>query len=174
MAKGGKNLKAALQSQQNRLKAKQKIAHAAQVAEQKAKRIGQSGRPETPKAKPSADTKGKGKAKAQAPRRPTIPFKPSDKILLIGEGNFSFARSLIRDAPAPLQDLPPSNVTATSYDSEEGCYLKYPESQEIVSFLRSQGVEVIFDVDATRLEKHPRLKGRKWDRISFNFPHAGM
>jgi 25S rRNA (uracil2634-N3)-methyltransferase len=28
-------------------------------------------------------------------------------------------------------------------------------------------------VDGTRLEKHHALKGRKWDRICWNFPHAG-
>ncbi|KAH9486444.1 25S rRNA (uridine-N(3))-methyltransferase [Psilocybe cubensis] len=173
MGKAGKGLKSALLSQQSRLKAKQKLSHAAQVAEQKIFRMtGKQPRRDAARMDPTRDTKGKGKAIPQT-LRPTIPFNPTDKILLIGEGNFSFSRSLILDAPIQLQSLPPNNVTATAYDSEEECFSKYPEAEGIVSFLRSKGVEVIFGVDGTRLEKHPRLKGRKWDRIVFNFPHAG-
>ncbi|PPQ69434.1 hypothetical protein CVT25_004825 [Psilocybe cyanescens] len=175
MGKAGKNLKSALQSQQSRLKAKQKISHAAQVAEQKTSRkTGQQSLGlENTGSRFTKDVKGKNKAIPNPVRRPTVPFDPTDKILLIGEGNFSFARSLILDAPVQLQTLPPSNLTATAYDSEEECYSKYPEAEAIVSFLRSKEVEVIFGVDGTRLEKHSRLKGRKWDRIVFNFPHAG-
>jgi len=33
--------------------------------------------------------------------------------------------------------------------------------------------EVLFGIDATKLQKHPVLKGRRWDRIVWNFPHAG-
>lgn len=166
MGKAGRNLKNALLSQQSRLKTKQKISHAAQVAEQKSARNSKGHFP-------SKTAKGKEKATASSGPRPTVPFHPWDKIMLIGEGNFSFARSLVLDPPAVLQDLPPNNITATAYDSEEECYSKYPESKEIVSFIRSKGVEVIFGVDGTRLEKHSKLKGRRWDRIVWNFPHAG-
>jgi 25S rRNA (uracil2634-N3)-methyltransferase len=51
--------------------------------------------------------------------------------------------------------------------------VKYPDAQIIVQGLREKGVEVLFDVDATKLEKVSALKGRKWDRIVWNFPHAG-
>ncbi|KAF8913186.1 hypothetical protein CPB84DRAFT_1742552 [Gymnopilus junonius] len=167
MGKAGKNLKNALLSQQFRLKAKQKLSHAAQVAEQKSSRNSKGHYP-------SKASKGKEKTAASgSSSRPTIPFNPWDKILLIGEGNFSFARSLIQGPPTPLLSLPPNNITATAYDVEDECYAKYPESSGIVSFLRSQGVQVIFGVDGTRLEKHPKLKGRRWDRIVWNFPHAG-
>ncbi len=117
--------------------------------------------------------KGKKKAVQGYTKPPVIPFKLSDKILLVGEGNFSFARALIENAPGELRSLPPSSVTATAYDSEKECFVKYPESEEIVAFLKSKGVTVIFSVDGTHLEKHPSLKGRKWDRMVWNFPHAG-
>ncbi|KAG6336230.1 hypothetical protein ID866_2849 [Astraeus odoratus] len=146
------SLKATLQSQQFRLKAQQKAAHAVQVAEQKGKR------------------KLQGKLN---PSPPTIPFKPTDKILLIGEGNFSFARALLVDAPVELEHLPPSSVTATSYDSEGDCYAKYPDAREIVETLRSRGAEVLFGIDATKLHKYPAFKGRRWDTLVWNFPHAG-
>lgn len=149
------SLKATLQSQQSRLRAKEKAERAAKVAEQKRKQ--------------SKSAKDKGPV-----RRPTVPFKPTDKILLIGEGNFSFARALIVDPPSSLEHLVPANVTATSYDSEDACFAKYPDAEAIVSIIKQRGVEVLFGIDATRLQKHPTLKGRRWDRIAWNFPHAGM
>lgn len=146
------SLKATLQSQQTRLKNKEKAAHAAEAAELKTKH------------------KGKGKAPAL---RPTIPFMLTDKILLIGEGNFSFAHALVIDPPSSLEHLPPSNITATSYDSEEECYDKYPDARSTVDVLRERGAEVLFGVDGTRFEKCNTLKGRRFDRVVFNFPHAG-
>ena len=152
-------LKATLQSQQHRLKQKQKVSHAAQMAEQKGKK------------QPGSSSKGKGKAPSVL--RPTIPFRSTDNILLVGEGDFSFARALVDNPPAELQYLPAKNITATSYDQEPECYEKYPGAREVVDKLRERGVQVLFGVDATRLEKNPALKGRRWDRLVFNFPHAG-
>jgi 25S rRNA (uracil2634-N3)-methyltransferase len=157
MPKGKKtSLKSTLQSQQSRLRNKQRVEHAAQVADQNRKKNKQS--------------KGKGKA---PPLRCTIPFSPTDRILLIGEGDFSFARALTLNVPAALESLPPGNITATAYDTEEDCYAKYPDAEIIVQGLREKGVHVLFGVDATKLEKVSALKGRKWDRIVWNFPHAG-
>ncbi|KAJ7204415.1 hypothetical protein GGX14DRAFT_698799 [Mycena pura] len=159
MAKSKKPLKAALQSQQSRLKMKQKASQATQAAELMSKKPG---------------AKGKGKAKESAPpHRRTVPFRATDKILLIGEGNFSFARALVSGAPAELEHLPLKNITATAYDTEQECFEKYPEAPEIVQGLRAAGVEVLFGVDATQLGKVPALKGRRWDKIVWNFPHAG-
>ncbi|KAI0095252.1 hypothetical protein BDY19DRAFT_916961 [Irpex rosettiformis] len=151
------SLKAALSGHQARAKKKQDAKQAAQVAEQKGK-------------KPSHN-KGKGKVVAQ--QAVTVPFKPTDRILLVGEGNFSFAHALLYDAPISLQHLPPSGVVATAYDSEEECYQKYPEAADIVQNIRAKGAEVIFGVDATKLEKNPLLRARKFDKVAWNFPHAG-
>lgn len=149
------SLKATLQSQQSRLRAKEKAEHAAKVLEQKRKQS-------------KSAPKDKGPV-----RPPTVPFKPTDRILLIGEGNFSFARALVVDSPPSLEHLPPANVTATSYDSEEACFSKYPDAEAIVNTIKQYGVEVLFGIDATKLQKHAVLKGRRWDRIVWNFPHAG-
>lgn len=152
------SLKAALSSQQSRLKKKEEATHAARLADAKSKE------------------KGKGKTKARPappPRSPTIPFAPTDHILLIGEGNFSFARALTRSAPPALAFLPAQNVTATAYDSEEACYAKYADAAGIVRGLREGGVQVLFGVDGTRLERCAGLRGRVWDKIVWNFPHAG-
>jgi 25S rRNA (uracil2634-N3)-methyltransferase len=165
MAKSKKPLKAALQSQQSWMKMKQKASQAAQTAELMTKKH--------TKGKLSVAAKGKGK-EIVPPRHPTIPFRPTDNILLIGEGNFSFARALVSDAPTQLEHLPPKNITATSYDTEQECYDKYPEAVEIVQGLKAAGVKVLFGIDATQLSKVAAFKGKKWDRIVWNFPHAGM
>ncbi|KAG5721890.1 UPF0617 protein [Termitomyces sp. T112] len=166
----GKNLKAALQSQQSRFKAKEKLSHAAQVAEQRSNR---NAKQQYSKGAPPSNNLNKGKEKATPAPRTTIPFLSKDTILLIGEGNFSFARALLCDPPAELRDLPPRNLTATAYDTEDECYNKYADAREIVTYLRQRGAQVLFGVDATKLEKIASLKGRRWDRIVWNFPHAG-
>lgn len=175
MGKAGKNLKGALKVQQSRLKAKQKLSHAAQVAEQKSSRKKGQSSPASGNipAALNKDVKGKGKEIVGSSRGPTIPFGPTDKILLIGEGNFSYALAVVQDAPLQLQTMLPTNLTATAYDTEEECFAKYPEAEAIVSSLRAKGVEVLFGVDGTALEKNSRLKGRRWDKIVWNFPHAG-
>lgn len=154
------SLKSALSSQQSRLKKKQDAIQAAQAAEQRGKRV--------PLTK---DAKGKAKATTAPPV--TLPFKPTDKILLIGEGNFSFARALVCEPPSALQYLPASSVVATAYDTEAECFEKHPEAQAIVEEIRAKGAEVSFGVDATKLEKVTSLRSRKFDRIVWNFPHAG-
>lgn len=159
MGKKGK-LKSALSGQQARLKKKADAAQAAQVAEQRSKK--------------PAQNKGKGRATANTGAAPaTVPFSPTDLILLVGEGNFSFARALVCDPPESLEFLPANNVVATAYDSEAECFEKYPEAAAIVDELRVKGADVIFGVDGTKLEKHAALKGRLFDKIVFNFPHAG-
>ncbi|KAF8499213.1 hypothetical protein F5888DRAFT_1793991 [Russula emetica] len=147
------SLKKSLSSTQARLKKKKQVEDA--TAHQQAKGV-----------------TGKGPAKRQNPRRSTNPFQASDRILLIGEGNFSFAVALLQH-PAPLDHLPPANITATALDTEEECHTKYPDAEQNVRVLREKGTQVLFGVDATRLEKTSALKGKVFDRIVWNFPHAG-
>ena len=156
MGRSKKSLKSALLSHQSRLNLKQKTA---QIANEREK-------------KRSVQTKGKQKASGHGPQM-TIPFYPTDRILLVGEGNFSFARALVMHPPPGLESFPPVNVTATTYDTEVDCCAKYSDAREIVRSLREKGVEVLFEVDATRLEKCPALKGRRWNRVVWNFPHTG-
>ncbi|KIY50491.1 hypothetical protein FISHEDRAFT_38857 [Fistulina hepatica ATCC 64428] len=156
-----KKLKAALKNQQSRLKVKEKAEKAASdVANRK-------------RGPPGGNSKNK-RSNLPAPLRRTVPFNSADRILLIGEGNFSYAIALLRDPPPELAPLVPVNVVATAYDTEDECYAKYPDSaQKNVSELRERGVLVIFGVDATCLEKQASLKGRRFERIVWNFPHAG-
>lgn len=154
-----KTLKAALTSHQGRMKKNAKAQEAAQAKEK------------VDKVKTSSKAKGKAKALPPRTQKSVVPFSTTDKILLIGEGNFSFSLALFKH-PA-LEFLPGESVTATAYDSEEECYEKYPDAKEIVQHLRDHKAEVLFRVDATKLESCKALKGRRWNKVVWNFPHAG-
>lgn len=103
------------------------------------------------------------------------PVKPDyvaiDRILLIGEGNFSFARSLAEN----YFDGDASRIVATSFDKPEVMREKYSEEgTENVEAFKSMGGTVLFGIDATRLNKYKKLKGHYFTKIIFNFPHHGL
>ncbi|KAL9128668.1 MAG: hypothetical protein Q9217_002696 [Psora testacea] len=106
-----------------------------------------------------------------APQRPTIPFDPSSRILLIGEGDFSFARSLLEHHGC-------ISLHATSFDTRPGALSKYPQAAAHTKALEAEeGCKVEYGVDARKLcrpgsgGKEVR-KGQR-DKIVFNFPHVG-
>jgi len=131
--------------------------------------------------------------------KPTIPFDKLDTILLLGEANFSFARSLL----APPHNLSGHMICATSFDTQEVCFKKYSDAEDNVKVLKEGGVRVLFGVDAGDLpgsvvgkgkdrdreareskdgrdmgyagrKEHLRKdQGGRWSRVIFNFPHAG-
>jgi 25S rRNA (uracil2634-N3)-methyltransferase len=53
------------------------------------------------------------------------------RTLLVGEGNFSFARALVR-----LFDGNGFGLTATAYDSREVCLQKYHDAADILQEVR--------------------------------------
>ncbi|XP_027267959.1 ferredoxin-fold anticodon-binding domain-containing protein 1 [Cricetulus griseus] len=88
------------------------------------------------------------------------------RLLLVGEGNFSFTASLIDTLD------PGVRVTATCLQHPadlEGD----PVIQENLQRLRQRGVEVRFGVDCTQLARALQAHERDFDRIYFNFPHCG-
>ena len=63
----------------------------------------------------------------KATRIPRSPYHPHHRLLLLGEGNFSFAHSLIAAPPSrAFTPLPPSHIIATCYDSFQQTIDKYP------------------------------------------------
>ncbi|ORY29313.1 hypothetical protein BCR39DRAFT_173351 [Naematelia encephala] len=115
---------------------------------------------------------------SSAHRKATIPFDKTDTILLLGEANFSFAHSLIL---AP-HSIPPHQICATSYDSEQVCWEKYRDAKGHVEALKAAGARVEFGIDAGELGSKGKAKGKgkgsieggmKWSRVVFNFPHVG-
>ncbi|KAF7140717.1 hypothetical protein RHSIM_Rhsim06G0233600 [Rhododendron simsii] len=92
----------------------------------------------------------------------------SHQILLVGEGDFSFSLSLARSFGSA------SNILASSLDSYDVLIKKYKQAKSNLENLGLLGASLLHRVDATTMKLHTDLKMRKFDRIIFNFPHAGF
>ncbi|KAG0294734.1 hypothetical protein BGZ96_000570 [Linnemannia gamsii] len=113
----------------------------------------------------SAALKAQKKAMSKLP---PPPYYDHDTILLVGEANFSFAKSLALEV-LNRGDI----ITATTLDSFTNMMEKYPDAQENVKELEDAGATVMFDVDATKLSKIKSFKSKRFSKVVFNFPHAG-
>ncbi|GAA5968875.1 hypothetical protein JCM3765_005822 [Sporobolomyces pararoseus] len=96
------------------------------------------------------------------------PFRRGEKVLLVGEGNFSFAHSLLlpisSSEPASstssktvLPLVTPSMLLCTSFDSHKVASEKYPDLESHLEPLRKAGATILFDVDATKLESNKQV-----------------
>ncbi|XP_010942696.1 heavy metal-associated isoprenylated plant protein 41 [Elaeis guineensis] len=90
------------------------------------------------------------------------------EILLVGEGDFSFSFSLANAFGSA------SNIVATSLDSHDVVVVKYAKAKTHLESLEKMGATILHGVDATKMKLHTDLKMHKFDRIVFNFPHAGF
>jgi 25S rRNA (uracil2634-N3)-methyltransferase len=85
-----------------------------------------------PQKSPNGPAKPKKKSKQQHREKPTIPFEPHHRILLVGEGDLSFAASLIEHHGC-------TNVTATVLEKDEAELLaKYPHAEENAAVIRGE------------------------------------
>ncbi|KAL9014845.1 MAG: hypothetical protein Q9173_000512 [Seirophora scorigena] len=113
-------------------------------------------------------------------RTSQLPFTPTDRILLLGEGDFSFSRSLYIHHDC-------RSLVATCYDSVAALAEKHPQSSECIHDLQEAArqdasvveIKILYGVDATKLGKSLPAGGGKlvkkggFDRVMFNFPHVG-
>ncbi|CBY00770.1 hypothetical protein IAQ61_011675 [Plenodomus lingam] len=137
------------------------------------------------------------KPPVQASQKHAVPFGPYQHILLVGEGDFSFTRSLVVEHGC-------ANVVATSFDTEEEVREKYPSFEGIARELSSltPPVPIYHGIDATKLNSYKTLRCQRdsdddadpddadiavdgertggagkraegWDIICFQFPHTG-
>ncbi|KAJ4952337.1 hypothetical protein NE237_029169 [Protea cynaroides] len=90
------------------------------------------------------------------------------KILLVGEGDFSFSACLAKVFGSA------SNMVVTSLNSKGFLKKNYCNAISNINGLKSRGCVVLHGVDATTMSEHKSLKGRRFDRIVFNFPYAGF
>lgn len=131
----------------------------------------------------SRSMKSGGKPKKAAQRqnqqkKAFIPFSKNETVLLVGEGDFTFALSLLTQ-----NYVAPENLIATSYDSHLELVAKYPDVQSILDSLLELGATVMHEVDCTKLagslglnKKHKTLlfsPAKRLNYIMFNFPHTG-
>ncbi|KAE9600250.1 hypothetical protein Lalb_Chr14g0370921 [Lupinus albus] len=99
-------------------------------------------------------------------KRRRILYHSFHKILCVGEGDFSFALSLARKFGTA------TNIVATSRDSREE---KYQNASRNLSELKSLGCTIVHGVNVHTMMHHPLLNRlRDFDRIVFNYPHAGF
>ena len=123
---------------------------------------------QTQHSKPSDEAHRPAKSVKVKKPQPTIPFHAEDRILLIGEGDFSFAKAIVEHHGC-------CDVIATCFDSKEVLLEKYqPQAEEHIQYLEDEGQTVLYGVDATKLSANKALnKGELYDRVLFNFPHVG-
>ncbi|KAF6153856.1 hypothetical protein GIB67_001089 [Kingdonia uniflora] len=91
----------------------------------------------------------------------------SHRILLVGEGDFSFSASLAMAFGSA------TNMVATSLDPLGFLKENYMKAISNIGELKSRGCIVLHRIDATKMADNS-LKGMIFDRIVYNFPHAGF
>ncbi|GLU23991.1 hypothetical protein SLE2022_399640 [Rubroshorea leprosula] len=95
-------------------------------------------------------------------------YSGNHNILLVGEGDFSFSLTLATRFGSA------SNIVATSLDSREELVRKYSKAEENLNVLEYLGCKILHGIDVHTMSKHSCLKRKLFDRIVFNFPHAGF
>ncbi|XP_047320786.1 uncharacterized protein At4g26485-like [Impatiens glandulifera] len=94
-------------------------------------------------------------------------YNSSQKLLLVGEGDFSFSACLAMAFGSAV------NMVATSLLSRDEVLLRHPDSYYNLKLLRSLGCLILHRVDVCSMNKHQVLKSLGFDVIIYNFPHAG-
>lgn len=118
-----------------------------------------------------------------------IPFNENDRILIVGDGDFSYSLSIIEQ-----KLIKPEKVIITSFDSLNMLYDKYGNEliDSNIAKLKNLGVLRIYhEIDGTKLNESLNLSignkksgngsgksievlgGLKINNIVFNFPHIG-
>eukprot|EP00929_Paragymnodinium_shiwhaense_P091133 TRINITY_DN51176_c0_g1_i1.p1 TRINITY_DN51176_c0_g1~~TRINITY_DN51176_c0_g1_i1.p1 ORF type:complete len:712 (+),score=146.91 TRINITY_DN51176_c0_g1_i1:85-2220(+) len=96
---------------------------------------------------------------------------PEGDALVLGDANLTFALELAAHRNA-LQHT--GRTIATTFEKLETLKERYGEIEETVAKLEELGVEVLHDVDCTRLVHYEYLKDMKFTNVYYNFPHAGV
>ncbi|CAH8320540.1 unnamed protein product [Eruca vesicaria subsp. sativa] len=95
-------------------------------------------------------------------------YNNKQKILLVGEGDFSFSLCLAKTFGSA------TNITATSLDTREELEQKYKNAKNNVEELERRGCTVIHSVNVHSMDNNHRVRSTLYDIIIFNFPHAGF
>ncbi|CAM0951898.1 unnamed protein product [Alopecurus aequalis] len=118
---------------------------------------------------PAIGVKGNGKAEKDEEGTKWLKhYSSAQSILIVGDGDFSFSLALATAFGSG------ENLVATSLDSYGDLTRKYGRAETNVTELKRLGATVLHGVDAKEMKLHPCLKTRRFNRIVFNFPHAGF
>lgn len=88
-----------------------------------------------------------------------------NQILILGEGNFSFAKEFAVTCSKQY------TIYATSYDSKETVHKNQFAKENVEALAAQQNVKVQHSVDATDLSRV--FPAQYFSKIIFNFPHVG-
>jgi len=99
------------------------------------------------------------------------PFRSKDRILLVGEGDFSFAATL-------CTLIGGTRLVATCLDTKPQLMAKYLENaRENLAAIRLSDAKFLFEIDATNAEDLQKCTKAgdftAFDTVAFNFPHLG-
>ncbi|KAL6524833.1 hypothetical protein OROMI_030426 [Orobanche minor] len=90
-------------------------------------------------------------------------YSSRHRILLVGEGDFSFAASLARAFGNA------SNMVATSLDTQVYLDIKHPSAAANVALLKEKGCDVMHGVDASTMSNQPLLSDKvRSSRLQFS------
>ncbi|XBH92755.1 hypothetical protein VPH35_083820 [Triticum aestivum] len=95
-------------------------------------------------------------------------YSSMQSILVVGDGDFSFSLALATAFGSG------EHIVATSLDSYDTLKKKYGNAEANITELKRLDCTVLHGVDAKLMKLYPSLKMRRFDRIVFNFPHAGF
>ena len=87
------------------------------------------------------------------------------RILLLGEGDFSFSASLSR--------LGFCNLIATSFQTYKSMKEQYVNSASNVALIERMNNRVLYEIDVHKLDTYKHFESLSFDVIIFNFPHTG-
>lgn len=88
-------------------------------------------------------------------------------VLVLGDGDFTFTRGLVRRRHGG------KGVVGTSFDSRTAVLRKYPNSETVLAEIARGKARILHGIDARALHTGP-LRSELFDRIVFNFPHSGQ
>ncbi|MFK7798740.1 MAG: Rossmann-like fold-containing protein [Aureispira sp.] len=94
-----------------------------------------------------------------------LEVEDNKKILLLGEANFSFAKSL-------ANQIGGKGIIATSFESKDSILTKYKSAKSNIRESKEKEVQIFHQIDATKID--PKLGGKpyEFEFISFNFPYV--
>ncbi|XP_020599466.1 uncharacterized protein At4g26485-like [Phalaenopsis equestris] len=94
-------------------------------------------------------------------------YSSSQRILLVGEGDFSFSACLARAFGSA------GNMVATSLDDQDKLLWKYLTARNNLDELKGLGCTILHGINVEDMHEDDFLIAKRFDRIIFNFPHAG-
>ncbi|PKU79347.1 uncharacterized protein At4g26485-like [Dendrobium catenatum] len=94
-------------------------------------------------------------------------YSSSHRILLVGEGDFSFSACLAKAFGSA------KNMIATSYDNLDKLLEKHLTARSHLDDLKGLGCTLLHGINVKDMHEDSFLKAQRFDRIIFNFPHAG-